>query len=483
MDHPPFTPEPAKAPGGEETAGVGVGAGEPGATGEAGASTPTGETSGTATVTKPGGKGTVRRFVVRGNVPVENWGELFRCFVGPAVRMNLKKLGLGVQFELVLPEDRRLSENDPALKAMKEAARQLGLTFQIEERCSWFVERLPQPVAGRRTMLTTEEETMAQDRTFDLSIAQTVIALPCFFPSVSSVKTNLMPVDYVELLDAATHPLWLASAYDIATCQPEQRSRMNAALIRSKKRGAAILMDSGNYEAFWKGELAWKPDRFHEVAKESEHHLCFCHDNQDPPDTAEAIAEDVVSSVLRDQQYALGTVAPIIHGPTELLPTAARIVAEQLFPVLLAVPERALGEGIIARTQAVRRIRKALDGLGIYCPLHLLGTGNPLSIAAYAMAGADSFGGLEWCQTVVDHETRRLFHFQQWDLFKDQTDWGSNGALPYIQSALMHNLEFYRAFMSELREALINDAAEAFLRRHATDKQASLLMGAIKGGN
>ncbi|MCL6508610.1 MAG: ATP-binding protein, partial [Bryobacteraceae bacterium] len=126
---PPFTPEPAKAPGGEETAGAGVGAGEPGG---AGVVTTTGEASGTAIAEKPGAKGTVRRFVVQGNVPVENWGELFRCFVGPAARMNLKKLGLGVQFEMVLPEDRSLSENDPALKAMKEAARQLGLKLEIE---------------------------------------------------------------------------------------------------------------------------------------------------------------------------------------------------------------------------------------------------------------------------------------------------------------------------------------------------------------
>jgi hypothetical protein len=129
---PPFTPEPAKTPGGEETAGVGVGAGESSAAGGTGAGTLSGETSGTATATKPGAKGTVRRFVVRGNVPVENWGELFRCFVGPAARMNLKKLGLGVEFEMVLPEDRPLGENDPALKAMKEAARQLGLTVEVE---------------------------------------------------------------------------------------------------------------------------------------------------------------------------------------------------------------------------------------------------------------------------------------------------------------------------------------------------------------
>jgi len=99
------------------------------------------------------------------------------------------------------------------------------------------------------------------------------------------------------------------------------------------------------------------------------------------------------------------------------------------------------------------------------------------------MAGADSFDGLEWCQTVVDHETGRLFHLQQWNLFKGQTDWGNNGVLPYIQSALMHNLGFYQTFMAQLREALMNDAADILLLRYASDKQASLLMNAISGGD
>jgi len=130
---PAFTPESVKAPGAEGTAGAGVGAGESGFEGETVDGKTARESPGTATATKPGAKGTVRRVVVRGEVPVENWAELFRCFVGPAARMNLKKLGLGVHFEMVLPEDRPLSENDPALKAMKESAQQLGLTFESGE--------------------------------------------------------------------------------------------------------------------------------------------------------------------------------------------------------------------------------------------------------------------------------------------------------------------------------------------------------------
>ncbi len=129
---PPFTPEPAKVPGSGESAGAAVGAGDSSATSGTAPGTTTGESSETATAAKPGAEGTVRRFIVRGDVPVENWGELFRCFVGPAARMNLKKLQLGVQFEMVLPEGKALSETDSAFKAMKEAARQLGLTLNVE---------------------------------------------------------------------------------------------------------------------------------------------------------------------------------------------------------------------------------------------------------------------------------------------------------------------------------------------------------------
>jgi hypothetical protein len=47
--------------------------------------------------------------------------------------MNLKKLHIGVQLEMELPEGQGLDPNDPNLKSMKEAARQLGLEFKIEE--------------------------------------------------------------------------------------------------------------------------------------------------------------------------------------------------------------------------------------------------------------------------------------------------------------------------------------------------------------
>ncbi|RLE33859.1 hypothetical protein DRJ24_04700 [Candidatus Acetothermia bacterium] len=116
---PPFTPEPAPevVSGGEIRRG---------------------DDTGTETSPEPAGPGaatkrTVKRIVIRGAVPIENYTELFRCFVNPAARMNLKNLHLGIDFEMELAEDQSLDPENATLKAMREAARQLGLYFEMEE--------------------------------------------------------------------------------------------------------------------------------------------------------------------------------------------------------------------------------------------------------------------------------------------------------------------------------------------------------------
>lgn len=75
----------------------------------------------------------VRRFVVRGTVPVESWQDVFRSFVGPAARMQLRKLSLGIDFEALASSDGPLNPDDPAFKNMRDAAQQLGLHFEQEE--------------------------------------------------------------------------------------------------------------------------------------------------------------------------------------------------------------------------------------------------------------------------------------------------------------------------------------------------------------
>lgn len=68
----------------------------------------------------------IQRVMIRGIVPPESWSDIFRCFVSPAVRMQLGALKLGIEFELEASPSAPLNPDDPGLKAMREAARQLG---------------------------------------------------------------------------------------------------------------------------------------------------------------------------------------------------------------------------------------------------------------------------------------------------------------------------------------------------------------------
>jgi hypothetical protein len=72
-----------------------------------------------------------------------------------------------------------------------------------------------------------------------LSIAGQALPLPCFFPSVSSVKANQRPAEYVDLLVALREPQLLISAYDLQKAAPADRKRMARSLGRATKQGAA----------------------------------------------------------------------------------------------------------------------------------------------------------------------------------------------------------------------------------------------------
>ena len=141
---------------------------------------------------------------------------------------------------------------------------------------------------------------------------------------------------------------------------------------------------------------------------------------------------------------------------------------------MLAIPERELGDGLRDRVKTVRNIRKALNVLGKYHPLHLLGTGNPLSMIALAAAGADSFDGLEWCRTVADYPTGYLFHFQQFECFsqafsdrvKDPSvkHLIANPDAPYAMRTLSYNVDFFKDWTRTMQDMIHAGQVEYLLK-------------------
>lgn len=283
------------------------------------------------------------------------------------------------------------------------------------------------------------------------------IPLPCFFPSVSGAAKNVLsPLEHLKIIMAMGYPHFLISAYDIFHSTRKDRLNIQKLLEKATSQGQVVLMDSGLYEKKWLHAKSWPKKEFHGTLRNTPCHLAFCYDNLNPKGNTNDIALTLVRSVATDKKKGdMNAINPLIHAqdPGDFPPICNQ-VAKELSPVMVAVPERELGDGVLAIAKTIRTIRETLNETGQYYPVHIVGTGNPLSILLYAACGADSFDGLDWCQTIADHSTGRLYHSLQLDFFAYQTPYGSDTKLPYLPRALAHNLMFYLGWMEGIRKAM-----------------------------
>jgi queuine/archaeosine tRNA-ribosyltransferase len=309
-------------------------------------------------------------------------------------------------------------------------------------------------------------------------LANGSIKLPVYFPSISSVKTSHSAADFAEYLNtpALSVSHYLVSAYDLIRTDEQQATRLHSAMTTALQSGKTILMDSGNYEAYWKAPARpWSQGEFHDALIKFPCSIAFGFDEQAPPEEFKEHLKLLNERHDADQKVGGNKIVPIVHADASILPTICRQFVLDQNLTSIAVPERRLGDGIFQRALSVRALKNALNETGSEVILHLLGTGNPISIATYSIEGANSFDGLEWCQTVVDWETALLHHFSQADFFRLQTPHGDARQNTFHSRTFAHNIDFYRDWMNRLQLAIASGDGNSFARSNFPDRIFSQL--------
>lgn len=309
----------------------------------------------------------------------------------------------------------------------------------------------------------------------DICIGGTFFSLPCFFPSISTIKTNLPLLEYLKILTVLKHPLFLISAYDLYYCNTKQLKVIKRLLENAVNDKQIVLIDSGNYESYWKNDKTWSIEKYREILKSIPHQIAFCYDVFKWDVELKRIINNIEDEVVKSQSFSHGTIVPILHTPKKLLPKTIAKLADRLNPLIIAIPERELGDGMLERATNVFKIRKELNKKLQYYPLHLLGTGNPLSILIYSICGADSFDGLEWCQTTINHDTGLLYHFQQREFFKLDPKLQKISGLPYTQLTLVSNLIFYNKWMNKINKGFLNNNIMEIVDAYLPNQMVALL--------
>lgn len=313
------------------------------------------------------------------------------------------------------------------------------------------------------------------------TIASGRVALPGLFMSVSSFETQLTTLEAVRALRIFRYPVILVSAFDLVRRNRKAPTKLINEIIKYKADGGFVIIDSGNYEKTRLASRSWNKNKFKEAVACIPHDWVFCFDVMEPDHEVENAIKEIVEAVTRDSAFTSSPVLPIIHAPKlkpighdlEKIPLIIRRISEELKPPIIAFPERELGAGLVSRIKMVQNIRNELNCLPYYQQIHILGTGNPWSLAVLTAAGADTFDGLEWCRMVVDRDKNRLHHFQHYDFFKYQTEYADSSIVrdaynePKVDFAgkvAFHNLDYFAYYVDMLRK-YAEDNMEAFFLR------------------
>jgi hypothetical protein len=295
------------------------------------------------------------------------------------------------------------------------------------------------------------------------------IPTPVFYPSVSSVSKNVWSVmDHVELLVSLDYPQFLVSCFDIDKFQKDKR--LHAALDKARDQCQVVLWDSGIYEVAWSRSKRWNYQKYIKTLNRNQFSHAFSFDDYCLKNQS-ASALDIANTLQRTAgQIGENLTSPIIHcRDLNDYPELCKQISIDCTPELIAIPERELGFGVCEIASNIVKIRNSLNSTGKYQVLHILGTGNPISMLLYSLAGADSFDGLDWCQTVVDFDTGQLHHPLQFDFFNHQSEFGYDVNMSFLARCYSHNLEFYRLWMDMIKNTIKENNQEAILRKYLPD--------------
>jgi hypothetical protein len=301
--------------------------------------------------------------------------------------------------------------------------------------------------------------------------------IPAFYPSVSSVSKNVWGVvDHIEILVAANFPQFLVSCFDIYNEKNDPRLRV--ALEKANEQSQVILYDSGIYEVVWSKSTQWDRNKYLSTLLENEVSHAFCLDDY-VVTGKEMVSADLLIDDISSTSKHLGKeiISPIIHctNITEYIDVCLEI-SKRSHPRLLAIPERELGFGVVDVAKNIAQLRKALNTLDVYQEIHILGTGNPISMMVYAFVGADSFDGLDWCQTIVDYDSGTLHHTLHFDLHAHKGRWNNEQDMSFLAKCFMHNLDFYKIWMDKLREAIYSEQRASMIEEYISGPQKDVLL-------
>jgi queuine/archaeosine tRNA-ribosyltransferase len=322
--------------------------------------------------------------------------------------------------------------------------------------------------------LHTLRNSPANGRLLKVDAGTKEFVTPTYFPAISRKKMGDPDDKFVELVTSSGYPRLLISAYDYGPVRTRDQRKAVGRLSEYYRRESIIMLDSGVFEAYWRDNFRWNFRQYRSSIRNIDSDFFFSFDIL--PDSRTSIdsfrrltKRSIFDSVaLTDRSQCI----PIIHGRSamELLETVAGLVRNSAAEfATLAVSERELGQTLSDRGKSIGRLRQILDDQGGGL-LHVLGCGNPISMAVYAYCGADTFDSIDWATGACDPTRDAIVDIPYFELLDCKCDVCKSPSSDYNTLVFLHNLLFYQNHSLKLQTMIKQRTLENYVQETTSKK-------------
>ena len=105
--------------------------------------------------------------------------------------------------------------------------------------------------------------------------------------------------------------------------------------------------------------------------------------------------------------------------------------------------------------------------------IHILGCGNPASIALFSFAGADMFDSVDWSRWVIDPSSLKFTDISHIEILDCKCKVCISKKFNIPLRAFMHNMLFYQNYLQELRQSISQNTPKKFLDKYLGKKLSS----------
>lgn len=318
-----------------------------------------------------------------------------------------------------------------------------------------------------------------ESRILQITSERKKFSTPTYFPSISSAATRLQLDQLIQLCTDNNYPRLLISSYDLYYNYAQQKSIIPTLKFFSKQN--FLFLDSGVFEGYWLHDEQWEYSQYAEMIKQLSGDFYASFDKIPTPDSTDNEILTDVSDFAKESSKLSKTskCITVAHGnsPSQLITVVSKLAQKHKESLsVISIPERDCGKTLEAKISTIKKIRKIISKENPANLLHILGCGNPVSIALFSYAGADSFDSVDWSRWAIDPKTLQFTDLNHLPLIHCSCKICKRKKLDPVNRTLLHNLLFYKEFMDKLRTNIGKDDGLEFLNEYFDRKILSKIV-------